>query len=166
MRFLSKMPNCAESSFLCLALLNRGSNNTEYQQAFYGTGQHEKKNAPRKNAGLSSICGYCKTPLDTLEQTKMATPKRKASGSNPLGDATANRLKQMQRYLFQPVCLYRARFVWQKSSASGCGYARWFRLTGRLFCVIYKLYWTVTLRGITSALLCFGNSWGFIFYIV
>lgn len=45
------------------------------------------KNAPRKNAGLSSICGYCKTPLDTLEQTKMATPKRKAGGSNPPRDA-------------------------------------------------------------------------------
>ena len=53
------------------------------------------KNAPRKNAGLSSICGYCKAPLDTLEQTKMATPKRKASGSNPDGNATQNRLKAM-----------------------------------------------------------------------
>jgi len=47
------------------------------------------KNAPRKNAGLSSICGYCKTPLDTLEQTKMATPKRKAGSSNLPGDASA-----------------------------------------------------------------------------
>ena len=48
------------------------------------------KNAPRKNAGLSSICGYCKTPLDTLEQTKMATPKPEAPGSNPGRDAKSN----------------------------------------------------------------------------